>query len=46
MVFFNGIVGWLILCVRFLIWSFKRHWYLWLAAFGAFLIYRRLVGAN
>jgi hypothetical protein len=29
-----------------LIRSFKRFWYLWLAAFAAFLIYRHLTGAN
>jgi len=46
MVFVNGIVGWLILCATFVIWSFKRHWKLWLAAFAAFLIYRHLTGAN
>jgi len=26
--------------------SIKRFWYLWLAAFAAFLIYRHLTGAN
>jgi hypothetical protein len=44
--FAEGMAAWLIGCFVFLIWSFKRHWKIWLAAYVAFLIYRHLTGAN